>query len=220
MDRLELVGHLVNLSDMSNTAPATTIAQTGDYAEAVRYIDMAHASLQAEHFDFKYKWIDGSFVTIATTQDYAGPSSPAIQTWAKNRFFYNNEPLPCIEWEDYVPDTSLENGEPDCVVILPNNKIRLVPTPNDVYSIAAEGWRENLIFTADADEPLFHEDFHWLIVARALIMYGNFESAPECKAQGEEIYNELYPKYEQKYLARREQMDGRSEAQDFQVRCE
>ena len=53
---------------------------------------------------------------------------------------------------------------------------------------------------ANGDVSPIPPQFHPVILGRALILYGNYEQAPEIKGQGQEIYGEYLARLENSQL--------------------
>ena len=71
-----------------------------------------------------------------------------------------------------------------------DNSLKFEPVPDGAYTINADYYVRPTLLAASGDISLIREEFHQIIVGRAMILYANFESAPEIKDQGEEIYLE------------------------------
>lgn len=223
MDHLRLVQEFVRLADIAQEAdtPPSVVSQTGQILEAINYIARAHAAIQVKWLDWKFLWGDiDTITTVDDTATYAGATGIGI--WDKQRFFYDNEELDVMEWEDYVPDTTLAKGTPEFAVIRPDNQILLVPTPADVYTISYEYFLapKELDLGDDEDLPLIPEQFHWAIIGKALMEYGTFESAEETRLHGAEIYLEFMTALEKHQLPRRQQMQGRRSGEQIVVTTE
>jgi hypothetical protein len=103
----------------------------------------------------------------------------------------DKNPLAAIEY-DKVKGDILDTSEdiPWRVIVMPDNDLLFEPVPDDAYTIEADYYDKPTLLAANADISLIPEEFHQVIIGRAMILYANFESAPEIKDQGEEIYVE------------------------------
>ena len=210
MNRLQLVQEMCRLAGITDTGgPTTTISQTGDYRKAVGYIDAAHQEIQLKYFDWNFLWASSTITTSAGIASYQG--QPDVHIWDERRIFYSNSELPVIAYQDYVPDDDRANGPPEYAVILPNNQLMLVPTPDAAYTIRYDYFKRPRVLAANTDEPLIPADYRMAIVGRALIMYANYEAAEEAKVQGLELYEPHMKALEAHEAPRRAQLQGRAE---------
>jgi hypothetical protein len=210
MNRLQLVQEFCRLAGMTDTGgPTTTINQNGDYALAAYCIDVAHQEIQNLYFDWNFLWQTASLQTTAGTATYQGQSNIGI--WDAMRVFCDGRPLRIMDYQDYVPDPNRENGPPEYGVILPNNQLLIVPTPDDAYTINYDYFRRPFVMTQNTDEPLIPRQYRRVIVGRALMIYGNFEAAEEIKIQGQELYEQYLNPLEAHETPRKGQRMGRAE---------
>ena len=207
MTHLELVQELVRLAAISDSGgPTTTVGQTGDYLKAVKYVAAAHQEIQGMFFDWDFLWGNSTFDTSASLATYAGASDLGI--WDADRIYYNASKLRRVVWQDYIPEDI--SGQPAFFTIRPDNKILIGPTPDNIYTITYDYYKAPKVLTADADVPYIPSQFQRVIVGRALMLYGNFESAAEAKVQGQELYTTYLEQLKAHQLARRQQTHGRA----------
>ena len=210
MTHLELVQEVVRLAGISDSGgPTTTVGQTGDYLKAVKYVAAAHEEIQGMFFDWDFLWGATTFDTSASLATYSGASDLGI--WDVTRIYYGDKQLRRVIWQDYVPAVS--SGEPSFFTIQPDNKILIGPTPDDVYTITYDYYKAGKVLTADSDTPYIPARFQRIIVGRALMLYGNFESAAEAKVQGQELYAVYLDQLKAHQLARRQQTHGRASSE-------
>jgi len=215
MNKLALVQELARLAGISDSGgPATLVGQTGDNQKAIRYIDAAHEEIQNEYADWNFLWASTSFNTTIDLAEYAGASG--LLTWDVDRIYCDGEQVDVIAYQDYTPET-LDSAKPMQATILPNGQIKFIPAPDAVYPITYDYFKAPKVLSLNADESLIPSQYHMAIVARALIMYANFESAAEAKVQGEELYTKYMTQLKNNQLPRRKQMFARSESIDFTV---
>lgn len=207
MTYLELVQEVVRLADISDSGgPTTTVGQTGDYLQAIKYVTAAHEEIQGMFFDWDFLWGAATFDTSAALATYSGASDLGI--WDVARIYYNASKLRRVIWQDYVPEEV--SGAPAFFTIQPDNKILIGPTPDGTYTITYDYYKVGKTLTADADVPYIPSRFQRVIVGRALMLYGNFESAAEAKVQGQELYTVYLEQLKAHQLARRQQTHGRA----------
>jgi len=216
MNRLRLVQELCRLAGITDTGgPTTTIGQSGDFAKAIRYIDIAHEEIQNMYFDWNFLWATNTITTAVGTAVYQGQSNLGI--WDAERIYYDGQKLRVIDYRDYEPDANRSPGPPEYIVIRPDNQIQIVPVPDDVYSISYDYFRKPVALAENNDTPLIPADYRMAIVGRALMLYGNFEPAEEAKIQGQELYEMYMAPLIAHETPRKGQLMGRAENTPFVV---
>lgn len=208
MTFLELVQKLVRYSGMADSGPSTVTDQVGDYLKAVTYIQDAHAEVQSLHFDWDFLWGTGSFTTTAGIDIYPGISGLGI--WDVDRIAASGNPLTPRSWADHTP--SGDSGTPQYVIVRPDNQLLLYPVPNGSYTVTYDYYKRPRILVENSDTPLIPAQFRNVIVGRALMLYGNYESAADAKVQGAEMYQSALDQLEKHQLSRRQQTHGRQES--------
>lgn len=83
------------------------------------------------------------------------------------------------QWRDMFITVQLNDGRPIYFTELPNGSFRIEPGADAVYEILADYTVRKDRFEQDEDVPLFHEDYHDLIVFQALRYYSNEYEVPE-----------------------------------------
>lgn len=219
MNKLELVQVVCRLAAITDSGgPTTLLSQTGDYLKAIKYLDMAHEEIQNMFADWNFLQGTATLTTVAELADYAGESG--LATWDERRIYYNGQQIDIIPYQEYVPDPSATSHSPLQATIRPDNRIQFIPAPDDAYTITYDYFKAPKVLTANTDEPLIPSRHQMAIVGRALILYGNFESAPDAKIQGSELYAEYMGQLKNNELPRRKQTFGRSESADITVTVE
>ena len=206
MSYLDLVKELVRLASISDSGgPTTTAGQTGDYLKAVKYVTAAHEEVQGMFFDWDFLWSNATLDTSAGLATYAG--APDLGVWDVDRIYYNGVKLRRVVWQSYTP--TVTSGPPSWFTVRPDNSILIGPTPDAAYTITYDYYKAPKVLSVDSDVPDIPAQFHRVIVGRALMLYGNFESAPDAKVQGQELYMAYLEQLKAHQLARRQQTHGR-----------
>lgn len=212
MDYLTLCQRARHEAGISGEGPTTVLNQTDQLKKVVNWVAEAWTDIQL----FKPNWLfmhkEGTFNTVAATRDYLADDyavtdlklwdngsflihDPAIGESDQNGLIY----LPYGKWRNqYRNQMGARTDErPNIVTILPDNKIRLEPRPDKVYTLDFEYKRSTQLLAADADVPTnLDEDYHLMIVWGALKYYGFYEDAPEVLEEAEINYE----KYESRLL--------------------
>lgn len=192
---LELVRQLHTEVGAVGTAPTTVIGLSGEAARLANWIKQADNFVQLKWVNWKFLRQEYSQPTVASTATAAKPSN--LKYWDFKTFKIiepgetDKNPLAAIEY-DKVKASIFDTSEdiPWRVIVMPDNSLMFEPIPDAAYTIEADYYDKPTLLAANADESLIPEEFHQIIIGRAMILYANFEHAPEIKDQGEEIYVE------------------------------
>jgi len=184
--------------------PAAVTGQAGEALRLVNWIISADNYVQDLWTDWKFLWAQsGNLATTAASNTVTNPSS--LNFWDFETFRIDNEPIEVVEYytiRSQVLDTT--QAQPSRVIIMPDNTIKLEPVADAVYQISADYWKKPTVLAANADVSAIPADYHSVILGRAMILYANYEGAPEIRTQGEEIYDEQLARLENHELPNRE----------------
>jgi hypothetical protein len=217
MTFLELVQKVVLKAGIAESGPATVVNQFGDYLRAITFVQTAHAEIQNMYFDWDFLWRTDSLPTQANLATYAGPSDLGI--WDVDRIFLNGNKLNIVDWKDYRPE-NLDPAMPYEGVIQPNGQLRLIPTPDSAYTVTFDYFRRPLVLVSNSDTPLIPSQFHDVIVGRAMMTAGNYESGMDIKTEGAELYQQFLQQLKDHQLSLRQQRQGRMGGTHIQVEVE
>lgn len=162
-------------------------------SQANNWINSAYRLLLQE-----YEWpfmvgTDTYTVTSGTAeQTFAGMDtgttdfSKSLRVWIANSSTDNKSQMKPIHYEE-----RFENGVTNSYYITPDNlSIGLVPTPtNSTNVVTVDFLKSTTDLSADGDVPVFHSDFHWLLIWRPVLMYQKRER--EVSDEYEVMYQEL-----------------------------
>jgi len=211
MNRLQIVQRLREKVGGAGTGPLTTVAQTGEALRLVNWCDEAWNEIQARSRQWKWMRKDFSFATTAGKNFYL-PTAAAGETgitdfanWHDDTFrLYttaigrgDEQFLPSWDYETWR-DTfdfgaqAAQRQRPQIWAERPRDlAIMLGNTPDAVYTVTGEYQATPLAMAVDADIPGLPARFHMIIVYRAMMLYGNYEAAPEVRAEGAEGYSRM-----------------------------
>lgn len=219
MDYVTGVQKLHYEARLPGSPPQSVTGQTGRAADLVRWYADAWGDVQRER-DGKWKWLKGRFIvdTVASTQEYGSSDCTDLETgddiarfrgWVLEKanppFIYRvsdgvtkQSELGLADWErfrrTYIRATPTP-AAPTYITADEHNSLWLGPNPDDVYRVTGEYWKSNQTLAANDDEPECPEDYHMLIVYRALTKYGYDQVAQEILSkaafEGQALYNAL-----------------------------
>ena len=192
---LELVQDLHEEVGAAGVAPTAVTGQTGEASRLVNWIKRADEYVQLKYVNWKFLRNIFSFATTASVATLSKPTG--LRYWDRKTFtiIYPGEtdknPLAVVEYDAIKSDIlDTTTGVPSRAIIMPNNDLQFEPVPDDAYTIGADYYVRPTLLAANTDVSAIPEEFHRVILGRAMILYANYESAPEIKDQGEEIYVE------------------------------
>lgn len=210
MNRLELAQNLRSDAGISGSDD-TTVAPTGEWADVVRWIDRAWKDIQLRHkgmWNWKRKSVQ--FTTVALQKEYDPEAAPMSLTdfgnWVAYSFrAYSNgdlgNQLDLAHWQSYesfrdsylIGSLATTASRPNDVVVSPSKSIILYPTPADTsFTITADYYSKPQVLTTDSSTPDMPEEFHELILYRALMFASQVEGATDNYSIGEKEFNRLY----------------------------
>ena len=220
MTFLELVNAVRRECSVSGSGVTTVLNQTGESKRLVQWVQQAHEDIQNYFFDWRFLKKDSSFVTQTTT-NIIQPASD-LNIWDLERIYdADGNQMEVVEYAD-VPervDTSV-TGKPTRFVLKNDNTLQADPYPDAAYTYYYDYFRKPYVMVADTDTPLFPAHYHRVIVGRAMVYYGNYESAPEIKQQGMDMYQYILKKLTDNQTASKQQFYGRSDSMPIKVVAE
>jgi hypothetical protein len=192
---LQLVQDLHVEVGAAGVAPTTVTGLTGQAARLAMWIKSADNYIQKKWVNWKFLRAVYSVGTVASTATAAKPAG--LSYWDFKTFTIiepgetDKNPLESIEYDKIKRDI-LDTSEdtPWRAIVMPDNSLLFEPVPDAIYTIGADYYVEPTLLAANGDISLIPEQYHQVILGRAMILYANFENAPEIKDQGEEIYTE------------------------------
>lgn len=168
------------------------------------WINEAWRELQVHCKDWDFMRSDFSFDTVAAQQTYvaASLSTPltSFRNWKRDTFraytasvgFGDEQILRFEPWDSFrnlylYGSQRSTTGRPVLFSIKPDKSLVIGPVPDAVYTVNGEYFRQATDLTGDTDTPGITDEYHMLLVWRALRAYGLYESASEVvvRADGE-----------------------------------
>ncbi len=201
---LVLVQDLHREVGAAGVQPSTVTSQAGEALRLVNWIISADTLIQDLWTDWKFLWAaSGNLATAAASNTVTNPSS--LNFWDFETFRIDNDPIEVVEYHEIrreILDTTQD--KPSRVIIMPDNTIKLEPVADAIYQISADYWKQPTVLAANADISAIPATYHKAILGRAMILYANFEGAPEIRTQGEEFYIEQLDRLENHELPNKE----------------
>jgi hypothetical protein len=192
---LELLDQLHRDCGAAGSEPAAVTGLRGEAKRLANWIIQADNYVQLKWVNWKFLRATYSVATVASTATAAKPAT--LKYWDFKTFFMiepgetDKNPIGAIEYDKVKADI-LDTSEdiPSRVIVMPDNSLLFEPVPDAAYTILADYYTVPTLLAANSDISDIPPEYHQIIIGRALILYANFENAPEIKDQGEEIYTE------------------------------
>lgn len=192
------------------STPLTSVAGlTGESARIANWVNTAWVDLQTSKED--WQWMRDTFqFNLVTQQQTYTPTEAGVGStfgnWKRDSFRvssvgqqYKDEQL-----TNYMDWTTFRNlyiyanmrytyARPVVVSIDPDKNLAFGSIPDQPYVVVGEYYVAPTEFEAATDAPpgVFPDRFHMLVVYRAMMYYGGYESAAEVYQRGELEYKRL-----------------------------
>lgn len=216
---LELVQRLHRECGASGSAPSSVLNQVGQNLRLVGWVAEADYNIQLLHTDWKFLWRQSTgLTTTASVSTLAKPVD--LHYWDFDTFKLDGEKIEAVEYHD-IKDEVLDDSEayPSRIIVMPDNSLMFEPVPDDSYSVTADYFKKPVKLAANNDESLIPAEFELCTIGRALILYANYEGAPEAKIQGSEWYTEHLARLENSQLPNKKHARFK-QGGHFEVRAE
>lgn len=216
MTFLEICRELARLCSIPGTnVPVSVSGQTGELERVVKWAAQAWLDIELRHprWNFMIKEFGSTFgpptagfQTVpgqaAYTKAQQGATNIRVVDRRSLRVFETAVGRSSEQWlvdwdfQVYRDTYDFQNGQPPGQPVIfatrPEDKaILLAPTPDKAYTVTGRYWRQGAKPTADGDVPAFPEEFHQLIVYRAMLKYAGYEAAGDAKQTALEEYGPL-----------------------------
>lgn len=221
MNYLQLAQRLSSEVGASGVGPTSVLNQTGMNLRLVNWINTAWLELQGLHNTWNWMRQKFQWETVAGTGDYlpttltnqlTGDLLTDLRYWYKDTFRCQKKSLGIVdeqwlvEWEYYVFRNTYRfnlqvNGRPVVFGENPQGKaIMLGQIPDDVYLITGEYQQKAWSLAANDDVPDIPEEYHLILVYKAMQYYGLYEAAGEVLQRGQLQYQALLTQLEHEQL--------------------
>ena len=191
-------------------ADNTVVNATGEWSRIVNWTATAWLDIQMENPEWEWMRKSLSFNTVAHQSTYSPTTDIALtdfSSWKEDSFrvylqsagIGTEQLLPFRDYNSFrnyylLSSNSTTYSRPSEITIKPNKDLILGLSPDDIYTVSGEYYKEPIILTLDADTPDMPTKFHMAIVYKAMMSYGSFEAANEVYSRGEKEYKSMLNK--------------------------
>ena len=216
MDYLALFSRAIQEAGIAGGDPTTVLNQTSRRKKMVDWVEKAWEDIQLMRPNWNFMWEEFTFNTIASQRDYLASSVGItdMKLWDTGSFLIYETALDENDQNELLFKIySRWRGEhrrgmnvrpddrPQNFTILPNNKVRFEPRPDKIYTIDGEYKRNTQELVENTDVPTnFPEDFHMMIVWRALVYYCQRYEVPYVIDEAETKFSDLLYRLELEQL--------------------
>jgi hypothetical protein len=179
MTFLDLCQSLRQEVGAAGSGPASVQAQHGEYARLVSWIQQAWREIQLSRERWLFAWAEASINVEPEFRTYSPPSD--LRVWDEGTIRCNGLPLKVLTWPEFRGRFAQDSEQvsPSFVAQRPDGVLVLDTTPETSGEIAFEYWRTPQALALGADVPRLPDQYHLVIVYRAMLFYGLYENAPE-----------------------------------------
>lgn len=207
------LGSRCEITGYASIVPGTS---TGEHGKIVNFAADAWVEIQQEH-EWNFLKKDFSFTTVDGQEAYL---SSAIQAAQAPIRFYDVDTFRVYRtsiglsdeqflaewaweaWYDTYGYASQVSGRPALFAVRPeDNAIVLGPKPDaGGYTVRGKYWRQAQRLSAAGDVPIIDDEYHMVIVYKAMISYANREAAQELKLEAAERLDAMMSIMRRRYL--------------------
>ena len=212
---LELVQELHEEVGAAGPPPSTVANQRGEAQRFVNWVKRSDEYVQ--NLWHNWKFLRVKYDESTTAGFVALPTVQGASFWDEDTFKMYQPgdtvpfPLEVVEYDSIKEEVrDVSESAPYRIIILPDNTLETEPTPNDAYRVTGDIYTQPTLLAEDGDISKIPTQYHRVILGRAMILYGNYENAPEMKTQGSEIYSELLTRLQDNQLPNKFQSQFRT----------
>lgn len=179
MNFLQLCKRLRQEVGAAGDGPAAVTGQHGEYQRLIDWVRQAWLEIQQEQHEWRFNWAEASIELDAGFREYSPPAD--LDRWDAATLRVHDRRLCETPWtifrERFREDSDRE--WPSTITRIPNGNLRMDTSPAQLSWLTFEYWRTPQELKANIDEPRLPEQYHMVIVYRAMLAYALYENAPE-----------------------------------------
>lgn len=185
---------------LSGVQPSSVVGQTGRLLKVVSYTAEAWRLIQLMHASWRFmrKELPSTCLTTAGTARYTAASwsitdlaawiteEDTVSIYKQSTGVSDESHLRHIDWREWrrLYDFGAQsNDRPTRYAISPANEFCLGAAPDATYVVRGEYRRTPQILSANSDVPICPEQFHSIIVWRAVMLMDEHDEAPPQKIE-------------------------------------
>lgn len=184
---LELCQQLRQEAGISGSGPVSVTGQSGILLDVVNWVKRAYNMVQLEESRWKFLWVETSFDFVVGQRDYHPASDLGLsdfKEWDVHSFYVNRpnaqqkQPLYFMEWEPFRGYYAIQiQALPQQFSVSPSKALRFDAVPTQVETVNFEYFRKPYAFVNGNDTPVFDEQYHDIVLYKALMLYAANDEA-------------------------------------------
>jgi hypothetical protein len=210
---LQLAREVKRESGLSGGGPVSITTATGDDLRIFNWVNWAARDITLSREDWRFR--RGS-ATLASTTSQANPASAFgltdFASWKAENNSYKpstyrvsdgagmEQAMVFLSYDEFRQRFMVGQqtpSSPQYWTVSPSEDFLVGPAPDFAHFIRADYVKDYTPMALDADVPIIPARFHMLIVWRALMEYGGFDSAGEVYQRAQSNYSLGYPQLSQ-----------------------
>lgn len=193
MTFLELCQRLRLEVGAAGTGPAAVSGQNGEYLRLISWIQQAWLEIQMSRKNWRFLWRQGEITLDPDFLDYSLPRD--VDSWDADTLKINDTAIKFLPWPEFKKQRqqSAENRRPFFCTITPDRLVILDSHPEPNSSLSFEYFQKPQRLIESGDAPVMPEQYHMLIVYRAMMSYALYENASEVAQRAQYAEGKLMP---------------------------
>lgn len=178
MTFLELCQRVRQESGISGSGPESVLNQKAILEKVVQWVKQADLDVQQAHEDWLFMWRMSSVTLVSGVNEYLPTALSLSGLRTIEEIEINGYPLRHYTWKQFKASRKqLDNGkcEPTAYTVKPDGAILFSPKPDKNYQAIIEYSMKPIAMQNDDDEPIVPEDYHPIILQKALMYYASHE---------------------------------------------
>lgn len=195
MNFLQLCQRLRQEVGGTGSGPSTVLNQSGESRLYVDWINQAWKEIQSDRLEWRFMWSQGSVTLQAGTQIHALPAD--LKSLDGESLLLDGSRIGLLDYSVFRNNyRTSHSGKPTECTILPNGQLKTNTVPDQAYTLSFDYWAKPVSLSENADVPTLPEEYHMLIVYKAMQYYAGYENAGEVYQDGRIRYEEMLPDVE------------------------
>lgn len=220
MNLLQLTQALWRESGTGGRIPVSVVDQNGEALRLVEWIRRADVEIQLQHTDWGFRWSSATFPTVVDQSLYS--PEPDLAEYDELSFKLDGQPLDVHQYldvrDEYRDPTS---GGVHRAILMPDGTIRLDQTPSTIQQVTYDYFIDPIEMLVDnTSESIIPEPYRMAIVGRALMLYANYEPAPELMPQAQLLYSSFMQPLEAAWLPGKRDAHRQAEGNMLEISVE
>ena len=207
MNFLALCNSLIQKCGIAGGGITSVTSQTGEAGRVVSWINEAYLNVQLAETQWHWMRSNVSFTTTDSQSsytpaqcgvtDFGGWKMDSFRRYITDTGVRSEAYLTALKYNDYrdtylFGNMRLTTGDPRYISEAPDLSLNLGLIPGSVgYTVVGEYFKVPSSLVAESDSPLMPSQYHMIVVYRAMMMYGMYESASEVIQEGTSLYNAM-----------------------------